>query len=94
MNKQRDGLDESFATHQMLVQLLEACILTHEMQMRVYRYKEKSTSMLRIELCVNHHCVCEFLETLKAFNMALELCGWPGNLKMDQITEVLYAEYN
>lgn len=93
MDNRRDGIDESFATRQMLVQLLEACIITHEMQMRVFRWK-KSSRMLRVELCVNYHCVCEFLETLPNFNESLELCGWPGNLKMDQITEVNYAEYN
>lgn len=76
----------------VLRQIAESCVITHEMQMRVYQSGEKD--VLRIELCVNYHTVCEFEERLQKFNEIMDKAAGYAPLYWDQISELEYQEYN
>lgn len=53
----------------ILVQLLEHTLITHELQMRVYKEKNR---FVRIEVCVNHSTVLTLLEFWNIFSIAHE----------------------
>ena len=74
------------------VQLIESCAITHQMQMRVYKFRN---GYVRCELCVNHHAVCEFYDLFEVFHGCVtEALGEQWVLNWDDLSETHYYSFN